>query len=103
MAKRRAYWITWGALTLAIAGYLALGLVSERAASHPLLATARTLFMPGKTSHGHYQIELRCEACHTEAFGGTVTFGEFKVLGESDHLIIPQAEPEKPAAEPALK
>lgn len=70
MAKRRAYWIAWGALTLAIAGYLTLGLVSERAASHPLLVTARALFMPGKTSHGHYQIELKCEACHTDAFGG---------------------------------
>lgn len=30
----------------------------------------RTLFLPGSTTDGHYQIELDCEACHTEAFGG---------------------------------
>lgn len=27
------------------------------------------LFLPGKTSHGHYQIELKCAACH-EPWGG---------------------------------
>lgn len=70
MARRRAYWIAWGVLTLVIGGYLALGLVSKRAANNPLIASARLLFLPGKTSHGHYQIELKCEACHTDAFGG---------------------------------
>lgn len=28
-----------------------------------------TFFLPGKTTHGHYQIELACSACHTP-FGG---------------------------------
>ena len=23
------------------------------------------IFLPGETTHGHYQIELRCDACHT--------------------------------------
>ena len=29
----------------------------------------RTAFLPGATSHGHYQIELECAACH-DPFGG---------------------------------
>lgn len=28
----------------------------------------RTVFLPGKTTDGHYQIELACNACHTERF-----------------------------------
>ena len=28
----------------------------------------RTVFLPGATTDGHYQIELDCDACHTEAF-----------------------------------
>ncbi len=30
----------------------------------------KTALMTGPTSHGHYQIELACESCHSEAFGG---------------------------------
>ena len=25
----------------------------------------RSAFLPGATTHGHYQIELSCQACHT--------------------------------------
>lgn len=28
----------------------------------------RQLFLPGQTTHGHHQIELKCEACHVESF-----------------------------------
>ncbi|MEM9727104.1 MAG: cytochrome c3 family protein [Myxococcota bacterium] len=28
----------------------------------------RTALLPGATTHGHYQIELSCESCHTAAF-----------------------------------
>ena len=30
----------------------------------------KTLFMPGQMTNGHYQIELACDACHTDKFGG---------------------------------
>lgn len=30
---------------------------------------SKALLVPGETSHGHYQIELSCESCHTP-FGG---------------------------------
>ena len=29
----------------------------------------KTVFLPGMTSHGHYQIEMACSACHSDAFG----------------------------------
>ncbi len=28
----------------------------------------KTFFLSGKTSHGHYQIELKCNACHVDSF-----------------------------------
>ncbi len=68
--KRRALWILWGVASVAIGGYLGAGLVSEGAARNAWLAPVRTLFLPGATSHGHYQIELACESCHGRPFGG---------------------------------
>ena len=29
----------------------------------------KSLFIPGDSSHGHYQIELKCSACHTPMMG----------------------------------
>lgn len=69
MAKK-TYWILWGALSMVAGGYLATGLLAKSAATHPLLTPARTMFLPGKTSHGHYQIELACESCHGSPFAG---------------------------------
>jgi len=68
--SRRIFWILWGILSVTIAGYLSMGLLAKSAATHPLLAPARQVFLPGKTSHGHYQIELACESCHKSPFGG---------------------------------
>ncbi|MBX9811817.1 MAG: cytochrome c3 family protein [Burkholderiales bacterium] len=70
LTSRKALWIYWGVLTLAIGAYLALGLLTKGAGSDPWLKPARVLFLPGQTSHGHYQIELACESCHTDPLGG---------------------------------
>jgi len=40
------------------------------AASHAALWPARSLLLPGRTTHGHHQIELACESCHGSPFGG---------------------------------
>ncbi|MEO9934036.1 cytochrome c3 family protein [Rhodopirellula bahusiensis] len=32
-------------------------------------ASTKAMLLPGKTSHGHYQIEMRCDLCHTEGSG----------------------------------
>ena len=35
----------------------------------PLLDKTRAMLLPGQTTHGHYQIELACNACHTPNMG----------------------------------
>lgn len=75
-AGRKIYWILWGVLSLGVGGYLTAGLMLKSAASNPLLQPARTMFLPGKTSHGHYQIELACESCHASPFGGRESLQE---------------------------
>lgn len=72
----RISWIVWGLLTVTVSGYLAAGMLMKSAAGNPLLEPARKLLLPGKTSHGHYQIELACESCHSSAFGGRESLQE---------------------------
>jgi formate-dependent nitrite reductase cytochrome c552 subunit len=55
---------------VAIGGYLATALLVGGAADEPLLAPARAMLLPGKTTHGHHQIELACESCHATPFAG---------------------------------
>jgi formate-dependent nitrite reductase cytochrome c552 subunit len=73
---RGVWWIVWGVSSVVIGGYLAAGIFMRDAATQPLLAPARTLFLPGQTTAGHYQIELKCEACHKSAFGGKESLQE---------------------------
>ena len=58
--NKRVFWVVWLALTLSVSGYLGYRLISED----------KIVFLPGDTSHGHYQIEIACGACHSESFGG---------------------------------
>ena len=53
-------WLLWSGLTLVISGYLAYSLVADD--------RDRRVFVPGDMSHGHYQIEMACETCHTRSF-----------------------------------
>lgn len=70
--KVRIAWLLWIASTALIAGVLAASLfMTEGAADRPLLAQVRAQFLPGKTTAGHYQIELACESCHTKSFADT--------------------------------
>lgn len=63
-------WLVWGLLSLMLGGWLLAGLLDEAPAENGLAAQARRLLLPGETSHGHYQIELACESCHRDPFGG---------------------------------
>ncbi len=66
---QRTWWLWWGAITVVMALVLAGSLfMTKRAADHPTLAQVRAQFLPGKTTAGHYQIELACESCHTKSF-----------------------------------
>ncbi len=58
---KKIIWATWILVTLSIAGYYGYIL---------LKADNKQALLIGETSHGHFQIELACSSCHTEAFGG---------------------------------
>lgn len=60
--KRRRWlpWILFGATLWCVGGLLAYFLRSPE---------YKTVFLPGATTHGHHQIELRCDECHTPMMG----------------------------------
>ncbi|MGD8592109.1 MAG: cytochrome c3 family protein [Gammaproteobacteria bacterium] len=59
--KKKWIWLVWLALNLVLGSYYAWGLITDE----------KSLYLPGKTTSGHYQIELACDACHGETFAGT--------------------------------
>ena len=58
--RNHLFWICWILLTVSVGGYLTFSLFTDQ---------NKGIFLPGETSHGHYQIEKRCEACHTPMMG----------------------------------
>jgi len=56
--KNITLWILWLVLSLGLGSYLAYGLWGE----------IDGMYLPDTGSHGHYQIELACEACHGNGF-----------------------------------
>jgi hypothetical protein len=59
--RTAALWIVWLLFTAVTGVALALQLTQGE---------NRSLFLIGETTSGHYQIEMACEACHSEPFGG---------------------------------
>jgi hypothetical protein len=55
-------WLGWAVINVAILAIFAFGLIAP-ASSLPSESLKRA-WLPGKTTHGHYQIELNCNACH---------------------------------------
>lgn len=53
--KQLILWSSWILVTLVLSVYL----------TNSLLGQDKSNFLPGETTHGHYQIEMACEACHT--------------------------------------
>ncbi|MBL6763588.1 MAG: cytochrome c3 family protein [Verrucomicrobiae bacterium] len=54
MWKKAWPWFVWVVLTLSMSSYFTLRMKGPDA----------TVFLPGATTHGHHQIEVRCEVCH---------------------------------------
>lgn len=52
-------WLAWIAVMICMSGYL----------TFRLFGPDRRVFLPGRTTSGHYQIELACTACHTPGTG----------------------------------
>ena len=62
MISNRILWLLWSGMTLAGATYLGVAVTSD-------VSPGKRAMLPGETTHGHYQIELACNACHTEFMG----------------------------------
>jgi hypothetical protein len=67
---RSVLWLVWALSSLLLAAVLGAGFMLDAAATASPRWTLRKALLPGATSHGHHQIELKCESCHSEAFGG---------------------------------
>ncbi|MBX2814025.1 MAG: cytochrome c3 family protein [Myxococcales bacterium] len=59
-------WILWAIGSLL--SFIGLGLLMTSPNHISLFANSRTLLLPGRTTDGHYQIELSCESCHSAPF-----------------------------------
>lgn len=60
--NQKKKWTSWAlasVVTVALAAYFGLRLTGED----------RTVFVPGAMTHGHHQIELACDVCHTPFTG----------------------------------
>ena len=64
--KRVLLWTLWLTLTVGVAVGFTKQMTSKSA--------QREVFLPGKTSDGHYQMELSCESCHTKDFADVDDF-----------------------------
>ena len=54
-------WTIWGVSTVCLAAVLGYQL---------FVSVAKDNLLIGEATHGHHQIELVCEACHVDSFGG---------------------------------
>lgn len=60
-------WIAW--LALSLIATVGLGYALPAPTGSTAVKEWSSTFLPGETTHGHYQIELKCQACH-DRFGG---------------------------------
>ena len=61
MSRTAMLWVLWIAITVPIGLYVLAVIV---------YGGNRSFLLIGRTTNGHHQIELACDACHTSAFGG---------------------------------
>jgi predicted CXXCH cytochrome family protein len=58
---KKTIWLSWIILTLALSGFYLYKILVDEDKGELLI---------GDASYGHFQIELACDSCHTDAFGG---------------------------------
>lgn len=58
---KKLIWAFWLLVTLSIAGYFVYMM---------WFGEDKTSLLIGETTYGHYQIEMSCETCHSDPFGG---------------------------------
>lgn len=70
-ARARAWlWTLWALGSVLLALVLGAGLILDPDAVASPRWQLREVFLPGATTSGHHQIEIKCESCHASAFGG---------------------------------
>ncbi len=62
MRRVNGQWTILVAVNAILAGYFGCAFLAPA-------SSVKTALLPGKTTHGHYQIELDCRACHTPGVG----------------------------------
>lgn len=91
-AVKAFYWSLWIALSLALGGYFLYVMLAAEDKSELLI---------GDASHGHYQIELACSSCHTDAFGGTEVLQDACVNCHGEELKVARdSHPQKKFTDP---
>ena len=58
--NQRLFWIVWLVVSIMLAGYFLQKIY---------FAEDKSGLLIGEATHGHHQIELSCDSCHTDAFG----------------------------------
>ena len=58
---KKLSWLGWLVVSLVILGYFGYELLYKE---------QKPNFLPGAVTHGHFQIEMACDTCHTDPFGG---------------------------------
>ena len=65
--KKNHLWLLWIGITLVLSGYYLYVILADQNKEELLI---------GEASHGHFQIEMACDTCHTDAFGGKESIQE---------------------------
>lgn len=79
---RHLCWLLWLLLTVVLCGYLYYAVSSVAVGDKSL----GSIFLPGKGTDGHHQIEMACTSCHTKPFGGSETLQDACVQCHADEL-----------------
>jgi len=61
MLMKKTIWASWIFVSLIFTTYFG---------NMMFISDDKSVFLIGEASHGHFQIEMACETCHSDAFGG---------------------------------
>lgn len=78
MKKNTWLWLLWLGLTVALSSYYIAKFYDKE--------SDKTFFLPGDTTHGHHQIEMACESCHSKSFDDGEAIQEACVSCHGDAL-----------------
>lgn len=77
MTRTHILWLVWFVATVSAGAAMAVAMIYQG---------PRSSFLIGKTTSGHHQIELACETCHTDPFGGKEVFQDACLKCHKDEL-----------------